>query len=66
MGTQGNGNFNAGPINKVEIELDSTMVGEALAKNPAFILAVAKAVRDQMLRDARQFGTLFRQWGGSK
>jgi hypothetical protein len=64
MGTQGTGNFNAGHIKKVEIELDSTMVGEALAKNPAFILAVAKAVRNQLLRDARQFGTLFRQWGG--
>ena len=66
MGTQGTGNFDSGHISQVEIELDSTMVGKALVNNPAFILAVAKAVRNQMLRDARQFGTLFRQWGGIK
>jgi len=33
MGTQGTGNFNAGNIKKVEIELDSKMLAAALAKN---------------------------------
>ena len=62
----GQGNFQAGPINDIDIELDVNLIVQAIANNPTALNALAKAVRDQLLKDARQKGTLFRQWGGTK
>ena len=63
---KGQGNFNAGMLNEVNIELDVHAVVQAIANNPKALNALAKIVRDQLLKDARQKGTLFRQWGGTK
>jgi hypothetical protein len=63
---KGQGNFNAGMLNEVNIELDIHAVVQAIANNPKALNALAKIVRDQLLKDARQKGTLFRQWGGTK
>ena len=62
----GQGNFQAGPINDIDIEIDVNMLVQAIANNPKALNALAKIVRDQLLKDARQKGTLFRQWGGNK
>ena len=51
---------------EINIALDIDMLAKALFNDQGFIIAVAKAVRNQMLKDARQMGTLFRQWGGTK
>jgi len=45
-----------------EIEIQSSIIAEALAKDPAFIAAVSKAVRDQMTKDVRWMGNLFAKW----
>ena len=63
---KGQGNFNAGNVNQVNIEVDVSAIVKAIANNPTALNALAKAVRDQLLREARQKGTLFRQWGGTK
>jgi len=52
------------PVNRIEIELDSGVIGDNLLSDPKFIDAVAKAVRNQLLKDARTMKTLFAQWGG--
>ena len=62
----GQGSFNAGDIENVDIELDVNVIVQAIANNPKALNALAKIVRDQLLKDARQKGTLFRQWGGNK
>ena len=51
---------------EINIALDIDLLAKALFNDQGFIIAVAKAVRDQLLKDARQKGTLFRQWGGTK
>ena len=51
---------------EINIALDIDMLAKALFNDQGFIIAVAKAVRNQLLKDARQMGTLFRQWGGTK
>lgn len=63
---KGQGNFNAGDIENVDIQLDVNLIVKAIANNPTALNALAKVVRDQLLKDARQKGTLFRQWGGTK
>ena len=50
---------------EINIALDIDMLAKALFNDQGFIIAVAKAVRNQLLKDARQMGTLFRQWGGT-
>ena len=62
----GQGSFNAGDIENVDIELDVNVIVQAIANNPKALNALAKIVRDQLLKDARQKGTLFRQWGGTQ
>ena len=49
-----------------EIIIDIDVLAKALFNDQNFIIAVAEAVRNQLLKDARQKGTLFRQWGGTK
>ena len=61
----GQGNFQAGEIQNIDIELDVNAVVAAIMRNPTAMAALADAVRNQMLKDARQMGTLFRQWGGT-
>ena len=51
---------------EINIALDIDMLAKALFNDQSFIIAVAEAVRNQLLKDARQMGTLFRQWGGTK
>ena len=51
---------------EINIALDIDMLAKALFNDQGFIIAVAEAVRNQLLKDARQMGTLFRQWGGTK
>jgi hypothetical protein len=63
---KGQGVFNAGKVNHVNIEVDVSAIVKAIANNPTALNALADAVRNQMLKDARQKGTLFRQWGGTK
>ena len=48
-----------------EIEIQSSIIAEALAKDPAFISAISLIVRDQMTKDARIMGNLFGQWAQS-
>ena len=52
-------------VSNIEIELDSGVIGDNLLSDPKFIDAVAKAVRNQMLKDVRTMKTLFAQWGGT-
>jgi hypothetical protein len=52
-------------VNDIEIELDSGIIGDNLLQDQKFIDAVAKAVRNQMLKDVRTMKTLFAQWGGT-
>jgi len=51
---------------EININLDVNLIVKAIANNPTALNALAKVVRDQLLKDARQKGTLFRQWGGTK
>ena len=50
---------------EINIALDIDMLAKALFNDQGFIIAVAKAVRNQLLKDARTMKTLFRQWGGT-
>ena len=45
-----------------EIEIQSSIIAEALAKDPAFIASIAKEVRNQMTKDVRWMGNLFAKW----
>ena len=61
----GEASFNGDPVSNIDIEIDIHVLSNALLHDQKFIDAVAKAVRNQMLKDARTMGTLFRQWGGT-
>lgn len=41
------------------IEIDLGVISQALATDPTFIAAVAKAVRDQLTKDVRTMGNLY-------
>jgi len=47
------------------INLDMGLIAEYLAKDPAFIAAVSKTVRDQMTKDVRWMGNLFAKWAST-
>lgn len=49
-----------------EIEIQSSIIAEALAKDPAFIQAISLAVRNQMTKDVRWMGNLFAQWASTQ
>ena len=53
-------------LDELEIEIDMSVLVQKLLQNHAFVDALTIAVRDNLLRDARSKGTLFRQWGGTK
>jgi len=46
----------------IEIEIDLKVISQELAKDPAFIAAISKEVRDQMTKDVRWMGNLFAKW----
>ena len=46
----------------IDINIDLTVLAEKLAKDPAFIAAITKQVRDQMTKDVRWMGNLFAKW----
>jgi len=48
------------------IEIEASVIANALATDPAFIAAVTKAVRDQMTKDVRWMGNLFAQWASTQ
>ena len=50
----------------LEIKIDINALASRLVQDQKFIDAVAKAVRNQLLKDARTMKTLFAQWGGTK
>ena len=58
--------WNGNPVNDIDIEIDIAALSQALLRDQKFIDAVAKAVRNQLLKDARTMKTLFAQWGGTK
>lgn len=55
-----------GANQEIEIDIDLQVLASRLVKDQKFIDAVAKAVRNQLLKDARSMKTLFAQWGGTK
>jgi hypothetical protein len=61
----GEASFNGDPVSDIDIEIDVAALANALLHNQKFIDAVAKAVRNQMLKDVRTMKTLFAQWGGT-
>ena len=44
------------------IEIEASVIANALATDPAFISAITKQVRDQMTKDVRWMGNLFAKW----
>ena len=46
----------------IDINIDLTVLAEKLAKDPAFIAAISKEVRNQMTKDVRWMGNLFAKW----
>ena len=58
--------WNGNPVNDIDIEIDIAALSQALLQDQKFIDAVAKSVRNQLLKDARTMKTLFAQWGGTK
>jgi len=46
----------------IEIEIDLKVISQELAKDPAFIAAISKEVRNQMTKDVRWMGNLFAKW----
>ena len=61
----GQGTWNGQPVNDIEIQIDINILADRLLHNQKFIDAVAKSVRNQMLKDVRTMKTLFAQWGGT-
>jgi len=47
---------------EIDIQIDLKLIAQELVKDPAFIAAVSKAVRDQMTKDVRWMGNLFAKW----
>ena len=66
MANEGSTSWNGQAPDNIEIEIDLQVLASRLVQDQGFIIAVAEAVRNQLLKDARQMGTLFRQWGGTK
>ena len=49
----------------IDIEIDLTVLADKLAKDPAFIAAISKEVRNQMTKDVRWMGNLFAKWAST-
>ena len=48
------------------IEIEASVIANALATDPAFIAAVTKGVRNQMTKDVRWMGNLFAKWASTQ
>ena len=57
--------FNSVENQDWNITLDIGIIAEDLAKDPAFIAAISKEVRDQMTKDVRFMGNLFAKWAST-
>ena len=57
--------FNSVENQDWNITLDLGIIAEDLAKDPAFIAAISKEVRDQMTKDVRFMGNLFAKWAST-
>ena len=44
---------------EIDIKIDIRVIAQELANDPAFIAAIAKAVRDQLTKDVRTMGNLY-------
>ena len=49
----------------IEINIDLEVLASRLAKDPVFIQAIAKEVRNQMTKDVRWMGNLFAKWAST-
>jgi len=49
----------------IDINIDLTVLADKLAKDPAFIAAISKEVRNQMTKDVRWMGNLFAKWAST-
>ena len=50
----------------IEINIDLEVLASRLAKDPVFIQAISKEVRDQMTKDVRWMGNLFAKWASTQ
>jgi hypothetical protein len=57
--------FNSVENQDWNITLDLGIIAEDLAKDPAFIAAISKEVRNQMTKDVRWMGNLFAKWAST-
>ena len=51
---------------KIDINIDLDVLASRLAKDPAFIAAISKEVRNQMTKDVRWMGNLFAKWASTQ
>ena len=58
--------FNSTENQDWNITLDLGIIAEDLAKDPAFIAAISKEVRNQMTKDVRWIGNLFAKWASTQ
>ena len=58
--------FNSVENQNWTINLDLGIIAESLAKDPAFIAAISKEVRNQMTKDVRWIGNLFAKWASTQ
>jgi hypothetical protein len=47
---------------EIDIQIDLKLIAQELSKDPAFIAAISKEVRNQMTKDVRWMGNLFAKW----
>jgi len=59
---EGQGLFNSGNINEIDIEVDVSVIANALLNNQAFLNNLAKAITVILTKQARTKGNLFGQW----
>jgi len=58
----GKGSFNSDIPQNLEINIEASVIADALIASPAFIEAIAKAVRNQITKDVRTMGNSFGVW----
>jgi hypothetical protein len=49
----------------IDIQIDLKALASRLAKDPEFIDAISKEVRNEMTKDARLMGNLFAKWAST-
>lgn len=51
---------------EIDIQIDIRVIAQELAKDPAFVAAITKEVRNQMTKDVRWMGNLFAKWASTQ